>query len=123
MQTCMIVDDSSVIRKVAARILFQLDFTVSNAATGKEALALFGEEGLCDVVIVSATLSDMQGDEFIREIRARADGARTIILASLVEAHLGLMTRLKRAGANGFVYKPFDRAALAGWMEPYRQAA
>lgn len=123
MQTCMIVDDSSVIRKVASRIIVHLDFTVSDAATGAEALELFGGAPLPDVIIVAGALPDMPGDDFIRAVRIRPDGAAPVILGSLVEAHLGLMTRLKRAGANGFIYKPFDRQALTEWMQPYRRKA
>lgn len=123
MQTCMIVDDSSVIRKVAGRIISKLDFAVCDAAGAADACALLDKGPLPDVLIVAGTLPDMAGDEFIRLVRARAGGRAPVILASLVEAHLGLMTRLKRAGATGFVYKPFDRAALAGWMQPYARAA
>jgi two-component system chemotaxis response regulator CheY len=38
MKHCLIVDDSSVIRKVARRILEDLDFEVSEAEDGREAL-------------------------------------------------------------------------------------
>jgi len=124
MPTCLIVDESNVIRKVATRIIFQLDFTVANAATGNEALEMiFGEEELPDVVIVAAGLVDMQADAFVKAIRARPNGAQVVILASLVEANLGLMTRLKRAGCTGFIYKPFNRATLMEWLRPYISAA
>jgi two-component system chemotaxis response regulator CheY len=124
MHTCLIVDESNVIRKVATRIIFQLDFTVANAGTGSEALEMiFNEEELPNVVIVAAGLADMQADTFVRAIRARPNGAQVVILASLVEANLGLMTRLKRAGCTGFIYKPFDRASLMDWLRPYISAA
>ena len=122
MQTCLIVDDSSVIRKVAARIIFQLGFTVENAACGEEALQLIEKNGLPDVAIVAASLGDNQGSDLIRQIRALPGGAEPVVLASLVEAGLGQMTRLKRAGATDFVYKPFNREALTGWLQPYLEA-
>jgi CheY-like chemotaxis protein len=36
MKTCLVVDDSSVIRKVARRILEGLDFQISEAENGEE---------------------------------------------------------------------------------------
>ena len=38
MKTCLVVDDSSVIRKVARRILEEMDFSIAEAADGKQAL-------------------------------------------------------------------------------------
>jgi two-component system chemotaxis response regulator CheY len=39
MKTCLVVDDSSVIRKVARRILEGLDFQITEAEDGQQALA------------------------------------------------------------------------------------
>lgn len=123
MQTCLIVDESNVIRKVASRILFQLSFTVENAATGTEALALAAAGGVPEIVIVASVLPDMPTEDFVRALRMRPGGQEAVILASLVEANLGMMTRLKRAGATGFVFKPFDREAMTRWISPYVAAA
>ena len=38
MKTCLVVDDSKVIRKVARHILETLDFKVAEAGEGREAL-------------------------------------------------------------------------------------
>ena len=38
MRTCLVVDDSSVIRKVARRILEGLDFQISEAEDGQQAV-------------------------------------------------------------------------------------
>ena len=38
MKTCLVVDDSSVIRKVARRILEGLDFQIVEAENGEEAI-------------------------------------------------------------------------------------
>ncbi|KQT54314.1 hypothetical protein ASG43_01495 [Aureimonas sp. Leaf454] len=123
MRTCLIVDESSVIRKVASRILFQLGFEAQSAANATEALVLLSAGHPFDLVVTASALPDMAADEFVRTVRARAGGRQTVILGSLVEANLGQMTRLKRAGANGFVYKPFDRASLSGWVDAYFERA
>ena len=36
MKTCLVVDDSSVIRKIASRILAEMDFRIIEAEDGKE---------------------------------------------------------------------------------------
>lgn len=124
MRTCLIVDESSVIRKVAGRILFQLGFEARSAASGAEALELMGDNEPLDLVITAAILPDMGGEDFVRLVRGRPGGNGIVVLGSLIEANLGQMTRLKRAGANGFVYKPFNRETLSGWVDAYfRQEA
>lgn len=118
MNTCLVVDDSSVVRKIAARILLNATTAVETAATGQEGLALFAEKRI-GVVLLASTLPDMAAEEFVRRLRAAPNGGGATVLPMLVEANLGVMTRLKRAGATGFAFKPFDRAALNGWLEPF----
>ena len=119
MQTCLIIDESSVIRKVATRIIFQLDFTVANAASGADAMEILGQGELPDIIIVSGNLSDVPAETFVKSVRAMPQGAKPVVLACLVDANLGLMTRLKRAGCTGFIYKPFTRQSLGDWLTPY----
>ncbi len=120
MKTCLIVDESSVVRKVAARIVFQLGFEVDAHASVAEAQAAIARNGLPTLLILSATTAT--ADEvlaFVRDCRARHDARSASILALLVEANLGLMTRLKRAGADGFLFKPFTRAEMAAGLSPF----
>lgn len=123
MRTCMIVDESNVIRKVASRILFQLGFECVSAGSAGEALEMLAKGEPLDLLITASALADMPADDFVRAIRGRPGGNATVVLGALVEANLGQMTRLKRAGANGFIYKPFDRRALSGWVDTYFQRA
>ena len=123
MQSCLIVDPAPVIRKVASRILFQMGLTVEGVASGDEARAWVAANGLPEIVIVAASAEDPAGVELVRHLRAEAEGRPTVILASIVESNLGLMTRLRRAGVTDYIYKPFDRSALEGWLTPFVQAA
>jgi two-component system, chemotaxis family, chemotaxis protein CheY len=118
MPTCLVVDDSSVIRKVAARILTKLDLDVADAANAGEAMERI-RSGMPDILLMSATFTDAAADDFIRQFRALPGAAATVVLPMLVEANLGQMTRMKRAGANGFIYKPFNRASLSDWLAPH----
>ncbi|MEX6508060.1 response regulator [Jiella sp. M17.18] len=119
MQTCLVIDEAPVIRKIASRLILQFGLAVECAATLAESRAWIDENGLPDIVIVSVGCSDQAGVDFVRELRQRSGKGQTVILAAIVEANLGLMTRLRRAGVTGYIYKPFDRQALIDWLSPF----
>ena len=64
MKTCLIVDDSKVIRKVARHILETLEFQVEEAGDGKEALDRC-EASMPDVVLLDWNMPVMSGMEFL----------------------------------------------------------
>jgi two-component system chemotaxis response regulator CheY len=111
MKRCMIVDDSSVIRKVAKRILGGPDMLVIEASTGPEALEMCAAD-MPDIVVVDGTLEDMQAVEFIRSVRTLETAITPQILISLIEVDIGAIMRAKRAGAQGYLLKPFNRSQL-----------
>ena len=111
MKRCMFVDDSSVIRKVAKRILGGPDMLVIEASTGPEALEMCAAD-MPDIVVVDGTLEDMQAEEFIRNVRTLKTAITPQILISLIEVDIGAIMRAKRAGAQGYLLKPFNRSQL-----------
>ena len=111
MKRCLFVDDSSVIRKVAKRILGGSDFTVVEAASGLDAVEVCAAE-MPDVIVVDGGLPDMQAVDFIRRVRAMESEVKPQILISLVEVDVASIMRAKRAGAQGYLLKPFNRPQL-----------
>jgi two-component system, chemotaxis family, chemotaxis protein CheY len=109
MQRLMIVDDSSVIRKVAKRILTGLDFLVSEADTAYQA-QMHCQAQLPHILIVDATMPDAL--DLIASVRQMPNGEQVRIYYCLVEADLKSMMQGKRAGADDFLIKPFDRRIL-----------
>jgi two-component system chemotaxis response regulator CheY len=69
MKRCMFVDDSSVIRKVAKRILAGPEMVVIEAATGLDAIEMCAAD-MPDIIVVDGSLPDMPTSEVIRRIRA-----------------------------------------------------
>ncbi|MDX8515403.1 response regulator [Mesorhizobium captivum] len=116
MKRCLFVDDSSVIRKVAKRILGGSDIVVIEAASGLDAIEICSSD-MPDVVVVDGGLPDMQAVDLIRRIRAIESPVKPQILISLVEVDVGSIMRAKRAGAQGYLLKPFNRAQL---LESFR---
>jgi two-component system chemotaxis response regulator CheY len=110
MTRCLFVDHSSVIRKVAKRILADLDMMVVEASTGLEALEICGAE-MPDLVVIDGALSDMPAVDLIRRVRAM-EARKPQILISLVVLDVASVMRAKRAGADGYLLKPFNRLQL-----------
>ena len=117
MKRCMIVDDSSVICKVARRILAGPDMLVVEAATGGEALAMCSAD-MPDIIVADASLPDMETVDFIRQVMAVDEAARPHVVVCLTEFDVGQIMRAKRAGARGYVLKPFNRPQL---LERFRE--
>lgn len=111
MKRCMFVDDSSVIRKVAKRILGGPDMLVVEASSGYEALEMCSAD-MPDIIVVDGDLPDISAEEFIRRVRAIETPIVPQIAICLLEVDLGRIMRAKRAGAQGYLLKPFNRAQL-----------
>ena len=108
---CLLVDDSSVIRKVARRILSETVAEFVETSTGREALeACFS--CMPDVVLLDYDLPDMTALEVVTELRAMPGGDQPRIILCLYELDVTRIMRAKRAGADGYILKPFDRAYL-----------
>lgn len=108
MKTCLVVDDSSVIRKVARRILEKLEFDISEAEDGTQALRLC-EHKLPDAVLLDAAMPNMDGFEFLRALRRMPGGDRPKVILCQIENDLSQVARARHAGADEILLKPFDK--------------
>lgn len=70
MKTCLVVDDSKVIRKVARHILETLEFEVREAGDGREALDQCLAD-MPDVILLDWNMPVMSGLDFLRALRER----------------------------------------------------
>ncbi|MBE0694607.1 MAG: response regulator [Aquamicrobium sp.] len=117
MKRCMIVDGSSVIRKVASRILSGSDMIVVEAATGSDALSMCASE-IPDIIVVDARLADMPAHDLIRQLSGLDPQFKPYIMICMTEFDVGAIMRAKRAGAKGYIMKPFNRSQL---LERFRE--
>ena len=117
MKRCMIVDDSSVIRKVAKRILNGPEMLVVEAASAGDALSMCRAD-MPEIIVVDASLPDMLAVDFIRQVAAITDRIKPHIVICMTEFDVGTIMRAKRAGAKGYILKPFDRPQL---LERFRE--
>ncbi len=108
MKTCLIVDDSSVIRKVARRILEGLDFQIVEAENGEEAIETCRHQ-LPDAILLDWNMPKMDGYDFLRVLRRLPGGDRPRVVFCTTENDVAHIARALHAGANEYIMKPFDK--------------
>jgi two-component system, chemotaxis family, chemotaxis protein CheY len=108
MKRCLIVDDSSVIRKVARGILESIGYEISEAESGKEALAVC-KSNPPDVIMLDWQLPGMSALDFLGALRIHLAGRHPHIIYCTTENDFSDLSRAYAAGADDFMMKPFDR--------------
>ncbi len=122
MERCMILDASSVIRKVTKRILTDENLMLIEAESGAQALSMAAAQ-MPDYIIVDTGVSDFNVEDLIRKLRKMDRNSQTKIIACMTQVDLVAMTRAKRAGADDFMLKPFDRKSLLGQFRGMERVA
>jgi two-component system chemotaxis response regulator CheY len=108
MKTCLVVDDSSVIRKVARRILEGLDFQIAEAENGEEAIEACRRQ-IPDAILLDWNMPKMDGYEFLRMLRRLPGGDKPKVVFCTTENDVAHIARALHAGANEYIMKPFDK--------------
>jgi two-component system chemotaxis response regulator CheY len=112
MRTCLVVDDSSVIRKIARRILEALDFQIVEAEDGEKALEVC-KRGLPDAILLDWNMPVMDGFEFLCNLRGMPGGDQPKVVFCTTENGIDHISRAIEAGANEYIMKPFDKDIVA----------
>ncbi|UUX50526.1 response regulator [Nisaea acidiphila] len=107
MKTCLIVDDSKVVRMVARKILEELKFETSEAEDGQVALDAC-KAALPDAVLLDWNMPIMSGIDFLRELRKLPQGDRPLVVFCTTENDMAHIQEALAAGANEYIMKPFD---------------
>jgi two-component system chemotaxis response regulator CheY len=107
MKSCLIVDDSRVVRKVARRILEELEFAIEEAADGQLAMAACQRQ-MPDAILLDWNMPVMNGIEFLRALRRMQGGATPVVVFCTTENDLKHIEEAVGAGANEYIMKPFD---------------
>jgi two-component system chemotaxis response regulator CheY len=108
MKHCLIVDDSSSIRKVARRILEEVNVRASEAETRVDALDQCAVE-MPDCLLVDWMMPDGDVMKFLTKVRAMPGGDKPKIIYLTSENDDVNVARAKRTGADTYMMKPFDR--------------
>ena len=111
MKSCLVVDDSKVVRMVARRILEELEFEVSEAADGQLALNAC-QASMPDVILLDWNMPVMNGIDFLRALRANEGGDVPKVVFCTTENDMAHIQEAVNAGANEYIMKPFDSDIL-----------
>ena len=111
MKSCLVVDDSSVIRKVARRILEGMHFEITEAEDGEQALGACQRQ-LPDAILLDWNMPKMDGYEFLKALRRLPGGDRPKVVFCTTENDVAHIREAIEAGADEYVMKPFDHDTL-----------
>ena len=112
MRTCLVVDDSRVVRKVAARIVEALAFDALEAGDGLEALAVCRAQ-MPDAVLLDWAMPVMDGREFLRALRAEPGGEAPVVIFCSARDAPEQISEALADGADEYIMKPFDSDIVA----------
>jgi PAS domain S-box-containing protein len=120
--TVLIVEDNPITRKMMRVTLASEGYTVVEAADGRSALALL-ERDAPDLILQDLLLSDMDGFDLVRQVRASAKGAAIPVLAisgffSKIE-----QSRALQVGFTDYLFKPVEPAHLLATVDAYLRPA
>jgi two-component system, chemotaxis family, chemotaxis protein CheY len=105
----LIIDDSSVMRKIVERSLRQAGIElgkVVEAANGAEGLAAL-QENVVDLILCDINMPVMDGLEFVRQV-AKVESAKGVpIVMITTEGSESHVVEALSAGARGYIRKPF----------------
>jgi two-component system, chemotaxis family, chemotaxis protein CheY len=105
----LIVDDSSVMRKIVARSLQQAGLIIAQvleAGNGSEALAVVQRERV-DLILCDINMPVMDGLEFVKQLSGVESARGVPVVMITTEGSEGHVVQALSAGARGYIRKPF----------------
>ncbi len=112
MKTCLVVDDSGVVRKIARRILEEMGFNIVEAEDGAKALDAC-KRAMPEAVLLDWNMPVMDGFEFLGHLRRMPGGDAPKVVFCTTENDMDHISRALNAGANEYIMKPFDKDIVA----------
>jgi two-component system chemotaxis response regulator CheY len=110
-RSCLVVDDSRVVRKVARRILEANGYEVAEAGDGQQALDAC-RAGLPDVVLLDWNMPVMDGITFLRMLRQEFGPDNPTVIFCTTENDMAHIEMAIMSGAQEYIMKPFDEEIL-----------
>lgn len=106
----LIVDDSSIIRKIIVKSVAEKEFDISGiASNGLQALELF-KENLPDIVTLDITMPEMDGLSVLKQMIQIKPDVKVIVISALTDKETGI--KAIKMGAKSFMPKPFTTEDL-----------
>ena len=110
-RSCLVVDDSRVVRKVARRILEANGYAVSEAGDGRQGLDAC-RAALPDLVLLDWNMPVMDGITFLRALRGEFGPDSPTVIFCTTENDMAHIEMAISNGAQEYIMKPFDEEIL-----------
>lgn len=110
-KVCLVVDDSSVVRKVCNRIIKSFGFEVMEASDGKEALEQCTAK-TPDIILLDWNMPGMDGMAFLKEYKEEKAKNEVKIIFCTAENDVDNIMLAMGEGADEYIMKPFDEEIL-----------
>lgn len=110
-KTVLVVDDSDSIRDAVSHMLRSRGYNVLTGNDGRDALKHFAGKPV-DLLLTDLHMPNMDGIGLIREVRKLDDYKRVPILVLTTESQVSIKMEAKKAGATGWIVKPFETERL-----------
>ncbi|MCK5554840.1 MAG: response regulator [Alphaproteobacteria bacterium] len=107
MKTCLIVDDSLVVRKVARKILEDFGISCKEAEDGQKAFDACTVK-MPEVILLDWNMPVMSGIEFLRKLRQTPGGKSPKVIFCTTENDFSFIQEAMESGADEYIMKPFD---------------
>ncbi len=111
MKTCLIVDDSSIVRRLASKLLEEIGFECAQAEDGQQALDACKIK-MPDVMLLDWNMPVMNGIDCMKTLREFPGGEDIKIIFCSTNSEMGQIQEALEAGADEYIMKPFDRDIL-----------
>lgn len=115
-KSCLIVDDSKIVRKVTRKIFESLGYAIDEAEDGSVALDSCKRQ-MPDLIMLDWHMPVMNGIEFLRALRQLPEGGVPVVIFCTTETEFSRIQEAIMAGANEYVMKPFDDDIIKGKLE------
>ena len=117
-KSCLVVDDSSVIREIAIRIIADLGFETGEASDAAAAIE-YCRANKPALVLLDWDLPSMGALDFLKAAAEFSPEEKPKIILSATENDPQQFMLAKAAGAAHHVLKPFDRDLLAAKISEF----
>jgi two-component system chemotaxis response regulator CheY len=113
----LVVDDSSTVRQLVAKGLSQAGYDVIEAADGLAGIKKLDEHAEVAMVICDVNMPAMNGIEMLAQMKAQSRYAGLPVVMLTTEGDPAIMEQAKRAGAKGWIVKPFKIDSLVATVK------
>jgi two-component system chemotaxis response regulator CheY len=108
----LVVDDSPTVRQQVGVALRAAGFEVVEASDGADGIAKLSADAQIGMVILDVNMPRMNGLDMLEAVKASGNNPNLPIVMLTSEGQQSLIERAKKAGAKGWIVKPFKAELL-----------